>query len=93
MGGNSLTIKYYNSKTKWKKLKKEAIQRGESTIHDDFIDVNGITTDGTSGRLTFDIIPSTLDTELIRKKELNKKLKDDTITFDELKEYLRLKSK
>lgn len=84
-----MIIKYYSNKIEWKKLKKEANDRGESTIHDDFLDVNNNPTNGQSGKLTFEIIPDVIDTKFIRRKELTKKLNDNTINFEEIKEYLR----
>lgn len=85
-----MTIKYYNSLKRKKSLVKAANKRGESTVHDDFIDVNGNATDGKSGRLTFEVIVSTPDPNFIRKKELTGKLQDDSMTFSELKELERL---
>ena len=85
-----MTVVYYKSKQEWIKAKKTANAKGESTIHDDFVDKDGKSTDGKSGRLTFAVKPAGDQTKFLRKKQLTKKLKDDSITFDELKEYLRL---
>ena len=58
------------------------------SLHTDFIDgrfkvtfVNGDDDPANS--------PKQIDVEQQRLEELKKKLQDDTITFDELKEYLR----
>ena len=86
-----MRIEYYSNKEESIKLKKEANAKGESTIHDDFIDSNESLTDGKSGKLTFVVIPKPDNTKFIRRKKLQKKLNDNSITFEELKEYLRLK--
>ena len=52
------------------------------------------TTNGESGRLIFsDYEDLSLSSELIIQKQLMAKLKDNTITFDETKQLLRLKFK
>ncbi len=84
-----MRIVYYNSKKERITELKKANEKGESAIHDDFLDVNGKVTDGNSGKLTFDILDNTPDPKFLRMKELRKKLQDDSITFKELKEYLR----
>ena len=50
-------IEFYRDIIQRDNLKQRANTIGESTIHDDFIDINGNPTDGTSGKLTFDIKP------------------------------------
>lgn len=85
-----MRIVYYGSPEEKKKLKLAANKLGESTIHDDFLDKNGKATNGNSGKLTFKILSSTPNPKFIRMKALRKKLKNDTMTFTELKEYLRL---
>lgn len=75
-----------------KRIAKEAAHRlGESTIHDDFIDALGRSTDGTKGRLTFDIIPDIVKTpkEILLELLLGK-LQNNTITFEQLKTLIRL---
>ena len=83
-----MRIIYYKNKVEWKN-RKSLLKSKESFIHDDFIDKNGNATNGNSGRLTIDIIPDVINPKIKRKKELRKKLKDDSITFNELKEMLR----
>lgn len=85
-----MTIKYYSSLEEKELLKNEANKRRESTIHDDFVDIDGNHTDKTKGRLIFGIIPNIIDKSFTRKKELTKKLKNDSITFNEFKELQRL---
>ena len=85
-----MRIIYYNSLDD-RKQKLKNLDVGESLIHDDFLDENGEATDGTKGKLTLDVVISTPDPNFMRMKELRQKLKDDSITFNELKEYLRLK--
>lgn len=62
-------------------------------IHDDFISSDGKTTDGNSGKLTFDIVPENTEQKqkMLLQKQLTDKLKNNTITFEELKELLRLR--
>lgn len=52
-----MTIKYYNTLAEKRQLKIDAYSRKESTIHDDFIDKQNNLTDGSMGKLTFDIKP------------------------------------
>ncbi len=85
-----MRIKYYNSKDERKTILDDANSLGESIIHDDFLDKDGNATDGTKGKLTLDVVASVPNPDFVRLKELNQKLDDDTITFDELKELLRL---
>jgi len=83
-----MRVIYYKNKDEWKN-RASKLKAKESFIHDDFIDKNGNATDGNSGRLTIDIIPNVKDPKLVRRKELRKKLNDNSINFDELKEMLR----
>ena len=85
-----MKIKYYNSLDERKIILDEANSLGESMIHDDFLDSDDKPTDGTKGKLSLDIISNVIDPKFIREKELIEKLKNDTMTFSELKEYLRL---
>lgn len=85
-----MSIKYYSNKSEWKKYKKEANTKGESTIHDDFIDKSGNPTNGVSGRLTFGKIPEPDNTIFLRTKELKSKIKNRTISHDEVVEWLDL---
>ena len=48
-------IEFYSNQSQRKTLIDDALVLGESTIHDDFIDSNGNSTNGKSGRLTFDV--------------------------------------
>lgn len=50
-----MRVEFYDSEIEKRQLKIDAHSRGESTIHIDFIDRQGKQTDGTQGRLTFDI--------------------------------------
>ena len=83
-----MRVIYYKNKDEWKN-RASKLKAKESFIHDDFIDKNGNATDGNSGRLTIDIIPNVKDPKLVRRKELRKKLNDNSINFDKLKEMLR----
>ena len=55
-------IEFYVSKTNRDILKNMANTIGESTIHDDFIDIVGNPTKGNTGRLTFGIKPDPIIT-------------------------------
>ena len=48
-----MRISYYNSLIEKKRLQKEAHEKGESSIHCDFVDKEGKHTSGSSGRLIF----------------------------------------
>lgn len=85
-----MIIKYYSSLNERKVLIKSANARGESTIHDDFKDINNNNTDGKSGRLTFDIISNTVNPIFERQQELTKKLETKDLTLKELNELVRL---
>jgi len=52
-----MEIKFYHNPEEKKRLKQSANSRRMSTIHDDFVDEGNHKTDGTKGRLTFDIKP------------------------------------
>ncbi len=84
-----MTVKYYSSLEEKKQLKKNAHARGESTIHDDFIDKNNNSTDGKSGRLTFEVKPDHIPTvDEIKIKELKEKAKSKTLTKEEQLEII-----
>ena len=73
-------------------LKASANALGESTIHDDFVNASGKVTDGTSGKLTFDIKPNpAIPSDKLRERQLIQKLKDDTITDIERNELFKIK--
>ena len=86
-----MTVEFYVSKTNRDILKNMAVLRGESVLHDDFINSLGMPTNGNTGRLTFGIIPNPRQSrDEIRVKELVIKLNNDTITDRELHEFLSL---
>lgn len=84
-----MRIVYYNSLTQRKQLLDAATKLGETSSHDDFVNSSGKNTDGTKGRLTFEVYPELDQTKFKRMKLLGDKLKDNSITFEEVKEYLR----
>jgi len=83
-----MRVIYYKNKVEWKK-RASKLKAKESFIHDDFIDKDGNVTDGNSGRLTIDVISNVIDPKSVRQNELRKKLNDNSINFEELKEMLR----
>jgi len=87
----TLRTVFYGSLRNARALKRQAHSLGESTLHHDFIDNNNNVTDGTKGRLTFDIIADIpLTPEQILLELLLGKLKNNTITFEQLKTLIRL---
>ena len=86
-----MTVKYYKSIEEKNLIEGEYHLKGYRVSHNDFIDGNEKPTNGTCGKLTLieDMPPD--NTNLIQFKLLKKKLIQDTITFDELKKYLRLR--
>ena len=85
-------IVFYSSIAQRDSIKATAYAIGESPIHDDFIDSNGDPTDGTSGRLTFDIIaPTVPDADDILLESLLPKVEAETLTLPEVNQFLRLK--
>jgi len=52
-----MRTEFYHSPQQKQQKKNDARSRGESTIHDDFIDRQGNQTRGDIGRLTFDVKP------------------------------------
>jgi len=86
-----LRTEFYNSRKQLKILTKAANQIGESTIHIDFINRQGKRTDGKSGRVEFDIKQDpTNKPEVILLSLLLDKLKNNTLTFEQLKTLIRL---
>jgi len=85
------TVVFYRSRQQKRDATNQARLRGESTIHDDFLDRGGNQTDGSRGRLTFDIIPDVVKTPReILLELLLVKLENNTITFEQLKTLIRL---
>lgn len=83
-----MTIEFYNSRQERGILISQAEQRGESLIHDDFVDRDDNPTDGRSGRLEFAIVPDPDVTDFNRIKELREKLRTRGISQPELLELL-----
>jgi len=79
-----LRIEFYFNAKQRKRLTGEANLRGETVIHDDFLE-NG------KKRLTFDIIPDKIPSprEILLELLLGK-LQNNTITFEQLKTLIRL---
>ena len=84
-----MIIKFYKSISEKKSLIESQHNLGKSVIHDDFIDINDNSTDRFSGKLTFELIAQPDNTKHDRIKLLNSRLKNNSITFEELKELLR----
>lgn len=85
-----MTVKYYKNKEERKTLIKAQHKLGKALIHDDFIDKDSNATDGLKGKLTFDIIPETTTNDHTRIKELRIKIKNDTMSLNDIKEWLKL---
>jgi len=78
---------YYTEKDNVKQIILAQLKKGMIKQHHDFVDKEGNPTDGTSGRLTF--ISTQSIGEPLAEDPLLAKLKNNTITFDEVKELLR----
>ncbi len=61
---------------------------GEVMIHDDFLDAAGNPTDGTAGRLTFDVLPDNPPVRDTAREALRARIDDGTVTLDELAQAL-----
>ena len=87
-----MRVIYYNSLQQKKEAKKAANLRGESTIHDDFINISMQVTDGTTGRLTFGKKPNPKPRKIKGLNELNKLLKDKRLDLIELQDLLEIQA-
>jgi len=87
-----MTVIYYNSIQQKKAIKLAGILRGESTIHDDFIDRLGQSTNGKSGRLTLGTIPDPLPRVKKGLNELNQRLKDKDLDYLDLLDLLEIQA-
>jgi len=82
-----MRVIFYNSLQQKKDAKAAAVLRGESTIHDDHI-FQQLPTDGTKGRLTFDIKRDGPPRRRLGLNELNQQLKDKSIDYVDLLDLL-----
>ena len=87
-----MRIIYYNSLQQKKEAKIAANLRGESTIHDDFINISMQRTDGTTGRLTFAVKPNPKPRKIKGLNELNQGLKDKSLGLMELQDLLEIQA-
>ena len=87
-----MRVIYYNSLQQKKEAKKAANLRGESTIHDDFINISMQRTDGTTGRLTFDKKPNAKPRKIKGLNELNRGLKDKSLDYIDLLDLLEIQA-
>jgi len=85
-------IKYYNDLNHRKQLILDGRSRGESVIHDDFIDKQGRSTDGKAGRLTLEIIPDPAERVIKSLDELNLLLFKKEIKYIELLDLLTIQA-
>jgi len=79
-----MRVIFYNSLEQKRDAKLAAILRGETTIHDDFVNISNQPTDGTNGRLTFDRKPNPTPRRIKGLNELNQLLKDKKIEYEDL---------
>ena len=86
-----MNIQFYTSIVERKQLKKQATSRKETVLHDDFVDARGKATNGTSGRLTFDISPpSIIPVVNVREEALKEKVRTGVdLDLLEMNELLR----
>ncbi len=87
-----MRVTYYNSLEQKQEIKKAAHARGESVIHDDFINISFQRTDGTTGRLTTDKKSNPKPRKEKNLNELNKLLKDKEIEYFDLLDLLVLQA-
>ena len=87
-----MRVNYYNSLLQKADLTRAAHLRGESTIHDDFINISMQATDGTSGRLTFDKKFNPKPRKIKGLNELNQLLKDKKLSLEELQDLLEIQA-
>lgn len=87
-----MRIKYYTTLAEKRQLKIDAHSRRESTIHDDFVDQQGIQTDGTQGRLSFDIKPTQPDRVIKSDDELLLLLFKKRIAYIDLLDLLTIQA-
>ena len=87
-----MRVIYYNSLQQKREAKIAANLRGESTIHDDFINISMIRTDGTTGRLTFGVKPNEKPRIKLGLNELNKRLKDRSLDYIDLLDLLEIQA-
>jgi len=86
-----LSVEFYPSRRIKLRIISDHKALGETQKHDDYIDINGNATDGRSGRLTFEILPKLELTPVqILLELLLGKLRNNTITFEQLKTLIRL---
>ena len=74
-----MTVVFYDGLAEKKTEIQKALALGQSLVHDDFIDSNSNPTDGTKGRLTFEIIIAD-QTEFNIVKTLKQKAESDTLS-------------
>jgi len=87
-----MRVIYYNSLQQKKDAKIAANLRGESTLHDDFINISMQVTDGTTGRLTFDKKADPKPRKRLGLNELNQRLKDRNLEYIELLDLLEIQA-
>jgi len=87
-----MRVNYYNSLEQKAEMKRSANLRGESTIHDDFINISMQKTDGTTGRLTFAKKPNPEPRKIKGLNELNQLLKDKNLEYIDLLDLLEIQA-
>jgi len=85
-----IEVHFYRNKRNRQQIIEATHARRLQLIQDDFIDLNGNATDGTRGRLTVTDKLTEFTPEQILLQLLLGKLKNNTITFEQLKTLIRL---
>jgi len=83
-----MRVTYYNSIEQRNEIKRAAHLRGETIIHDDFVNISMQHTDGRSGKLTMKVIPPLPPRKILGLNALNQKLKDKELSMLELQDLL-----
>ncbi len=87
-----MRVNYYNSLEQKAEMKRSATLRGESVLHDDFINISMMVTDGTSGRLTFIKKPNPTPRKRKGLNELNQLLKNRKLMYIDLLDLLEIQA-
>jgi len=87
-----MRVTYYNSHQQRDEAKRSAHARGETMIHDDFVNISMQNTDGRTGKLTFGIPPNSPPRSIKGLNELNQLLKDKEIEYEDLLDLLTIQA-
>jgi len=87
-----MRVNFYDTPQRKRQLINDSRSRGETIIHDDFINSRGQITDGRSGKLTSEILPDPPDRVIKSLDELNLLLFKKEIVYIELLDLLTIQA-